>query len=78
MKAKILSVLILASLSFGSAVAQQQQPRMDAALSQLRAARAELAKAIPDKAGHRVRAMHLLDKAIAEVEAGEAAGARAR
>ena len=73
MKAKILSVSValLMAASVSSAIADQ--PHMQAALAQLRAARAELQKALPDKGGHRVRAMELLDKAIGEVEAGEAA-----
>lgn len=49
------------------------QPFMDAALEQLRAARASLEQAAPDKAGHRVQAINLVEKAIEEVRAGIAA-----
>jgi hypothetical protein len=43
---------------------------MEAALGDLRAARASLQKAVPDKAGHRNKAIGLVDQAIAEVQAG--------
>ena len=46
------------------------QPNMEAALGDLRAARASLQKAVPDKAGHRNKAIGLVDQAIAEVQAG--------
>lgn len=73
MKTKIFSVslVLLLAASFTSAFADQ--PHMQTALAQLRSARAELQKATADKAGHRKNAMALVDKAIAEVEIGEAA-----
>jgi hypothetical protein len=46
------------------------QPNMEAAMQQLRAARASLQNASTDKGGHRVRAMQLIDQAMGEVEAG--------
>ena len=46
---------------------------MQAALGELRAARASLQKAVPDKPGHRNRAIQLVNQAIAEVQAGIAA-----
>jgi hypothetical protein len=46
------------------------QPHMRAALTSLRAARAHLDKAEPDKGGHRVKAIALVDDAIKETEAG--------
>ncbi|MGE0733130.1 MAG: hypothetical protein AB7G15_10950 [Alphaproteobacteria bacterium] len=46
------------------------QPRMHAAKRNLEAARAELQAATADKGGHRVRALNLVDQAIAEVNAG--------
>jgi hypothetical protein len=49
------------------------QPNMQAALGNLRSARASLQKAVPDKAGHRARAITLVDEAIAQVQAGIAA-----
>ena len=46
------------------------QPNMQAARSSLQTARAELQKATPDKGGHRVNAIGLVNSAIAEVNAG--------
>ena len=46
---------------------------MQAALGDLRAARAGLEKAVPEKAGHRVKASQLTNQAIAEVQPGMAA-----
>ena len=46
------------------------QPHMDAALDHLRAARHQLEVAVPDKGGHRVKAIAIIDNAIAEVKAG--------
>jgi len=55
------------------ATANPGQPNMEAALGDLRAARASLQKAVPDKQGHRNRAIALVDQAIAQVQAGMAA-----
>ena len=44
------------------------------ALHALQTARAELQEAAPNKAGHRVNALRLINEAIREVEAGIAAG----
>ncbi|HEY7388248.1 MAG TPA: hypothetical protein VH640_07050 [Bryobacteraceae bacterium] len=52
------------------------QPHMQAALRALNNAQAQLEKAIPDKAGHRVRALELVKQAIRETEEGIAAGDR--
>ena len=68
-------VLGFVSLSFIVAV-DAGQPNMQAALGELRSARASLQRAVPDKAGHRDRAIQLVNQAIAEVQAGIAAGAR--
>jgi hypothetical protein len=68
----LLFVLGLVSISF-IAVANAGQPNMQAALGDLRAARASLERAVPDKAGHRVRAIGLVNQAISEVQAGMAA-----
>ncbi len=65
-------VLGLISVSF-IATANPGQPNMEAALGDLRAARASLEKAVPDKAGHRLKAIQLINQAIAEVQAGMAA-----
>ncbi|HLI83545.1 MAG TPA: hypothetical protein VKV17_06480 [Bryobacteraceae bacterium] len=50
------------------------QPHMQAALRALRNAKMQLDAAVPDKAGHRARAMELVNQAIAETEEGIAAG----
>ena len=55
-------------LSLGLATAAQ--PNMEAALGSLRAARRSLIDATPDKKGHRVNAIKLVDQAITEVQAG--------
>jgi hypothetical protein len=44
---------------------------MQAALQHLREARASLERAIPNKGGHRERAIELVNRAIAQVEEGE-------
>lgn len=50
------------------------QPNMEAALSDLQAARAALMQASHDKAGWRVAALHKINGAIADVENGIQAG----
>ena len=65
-------VALVASFVAGFAIAAQ--PHMQAALRELRSSRAELEAALPDKGGHRVKAMALIDQAIAEVQAGIVAG----
>jgi hypothetical protein len=47
---------------------------MQAALRALRNANGELNAALPDKGGHRVNAINLVNQAITETEAGIAAG----
>ena len=67
-----LPVLAIAAFG-GSFVAQRayaDQPYMHDALDQLITARATLAAGVPDKGGHRVRAMVDVDRAIGEVRAG--------
>ncbi len=68
----ILALVCAAALSGGYLVgrAAGAQPHMHAALDELRAARAELKTAEADKGGHRVKAIALVNDAIAEVEAG--------
>jgi Tfp pilus assembly protein PilX len=50
------------------------QPNMRAALGHLREAKAALQRAEHNKGGHRGRAVEIVNHAIAEVEAGIAAG----
>ena len=66
-------VAMVASFAAGFALAAQ--PHMQAALKALRYSKADLEAALPDKAGHRVKAIGLVDQAIAEVQAGIVAGA---
>lgn len=46
------------------------QPMMQAALGNLKQARANLSNATADKGGHRARALALVDEAIEQVEKG--------
>ena len=57
-----------------SAVAYQGN--MEAALEQLRGARASLEQATPNKGGHREAAIGLIDQAIVQVKEGIAFAAR--
>ena len=71
---RVLLPFVLGFLSVNFIVtANAEQPNMQAALGQLRAARASLQRAVPDKAGHRDQAIALVDQAIAQVQAGIAA-----
>lgn len=53
-----------------AAPAWSAQPHMEAALTSLEAARAELDKATADKGGYRVKAIQAVDRAIEQVKAG--------
>ena len=70
MKAKSIfaAIMLLGLVAIAGAV--PDQPLMQAARSSLQTARSELQKAIPDKAGHRVKALGLVNSAISEVNAG--------
>jgi len=46
------------------------QPMMKKALASLRSAKKQLEAATPDKGGHRVKAIDLVNSAIDEVQAG--------
>jgi hypothetical protein len=48
----------------------EAQPEMTAAIQHLREAQKNLESASHDKGGHRVKALQLIQQAIAEVEAG--------
>ncbi len=64
----LLGMAIATSLGIGYAIGAQ--PHMDESLALLQSARGELAKATPNKGGHRERALGLIDQAIGEVRAG--------
>ncbi len=69
--------LLLIGLMAGCAGPQVvRQPRMEAAMEDLRAAREELQRAEPNKGGHRERAIELINHAIEQVRAGIEAGER--
>jgi hypothetical protein len=70
MKAKTVfaAMLLLGVVAIAGAV--PDQPNMQAARSSLQTAKAELQKATPDKGGHRVNALGLVNSAIAEINAG--------
>jgi hypothetical protein len=65
-------VIFLVGLTLGGAIpcAFGFQPHMVNALRLLRQARAQLIEAIPQKGGHRERAIELVDRAIVQVELG--------
>jgi hypothetical protein len=63
--------LVLIGLISGCAGPQVvHQPRMEAALQELRAAREELERAVPNKGGHRETAIDLIDQATEQVKEG--------
>ncbi|HEY2071808.1 MAG TPA: hypothetical protein VGG48_19770 [Rhizomicrobium sp.] len=64
----ILGTAMAVGVFIGQALANQ--PHMEAALSDLRAARSELEQAEHNKMGHRAEAMRLTNEAIRETEAG--------
>lgn len=63
-----LSAMLVTGVFIGQAMAEQTH--MQNALGALKSARAELNAATPDKGGHRVKAMGLVDEAIGQVQAG--------
>ena len=74
MRFMMIGVAVAMVTSFAAGFALAAQPHMQAALHALRNSKAELEAALPDKAGHRVKAIGLVDQAIAEVQAGIVAG----
>ena len=70
MKARFMfaAIILLGLVAIAGAV--PDQPLMQAARSSLQTARSELQKATPDKGGHRVKALNLVNSAISEVNAG--------
>lgn len=68
------AVAVALGVGFSLGQAQADQPHMQNALGDLQAAKNELAMAMRNKGGHRVRALELTNQAITEVQAGIAAG----
>jgi hypothetical protein len=79
MRTKVLAaagaLAIAVGVGYGVGVAQGYQPHMQNALGDLQAAKSELQMASPNKGGHRVAAINLINGAIGEVEQGIAVGA---
>lgn len=63
-----LGMIVATSVGVGYAIGAQ--PHMEAAITILQNARAEVGAATPNKGGHREKAIGLIDQAIAEVRAG--------
>jgi hypothetical protein len=68
LKAPIACLVI--GLVAGASIATANQPSMVNALRSLEAARAELIQAVPNKGGHRERAIQLVDAAILQTREG--------
>jgi len=66
-------VSLLAISTFSLTTMRADQPHMQAALQQLRAALAQLEVAVPDKAGWRLKAIQSTKAAIAQTQNGIAA-----
>ena len=67
-------VLVALIAAMGMQSARADQPNMRAALAHLREAKAALQRAEHNKGGHRGRAIEIINRAIAEVEAGIVVG----
>ena len=67
-------VLVTLIAAMGLQSVWADQPNMRAALVHLREAKAALQRAEHNKGGHRGKAVELINRAIAEVEAGIAVG----
>jgi hypothetical protein len=65
----VLTGMVIGGLAV-ACTAGANQPNMQAALSSLQAARAELIQSRPNKGGHRERAINFVNAAISETEAG--------
>jgi|SRR5580765_3550702 len=70
MKANTLFALFVLLGMVAIAGAVPDQPMMRAARADLQTAKRELQQALADKGGHRVKAIDLVNRAIAEVNAG--------
>src|ERR1044071_4124596 len=70
MRAKLVFAAVLLLVTAAIAGAISDQPMMQAARADLQTAKRELQAALPDKGGHRVNAIRLVNSAIAEVNAG--------
>jgi hypothetical protein len=69
---RMFAVFVIAALLVGGTVGicAADEPHMRAALEHLREAREQLEKAVPNKGGHREKAIELTDRAIEQVKKG--------
>jgi len=67
---RALFLTLILAIGFIAGQLSAAQPHMQAALSNLRAARTNLNRATADKGGHRERALALVNDAIDQVEKG--------
>ena len=67
---KVRAVFAVLFLFVAVIVARADQPFMQSARADLQTAKRELQAALPDKGGHRAKAIELVNSAIAEVNAG--------
>ena len=79
MNTKFFSVILLSAVFISTGLftqsARADQPQMEKALADLERAKEALQHAERDKGGHRTNAVHLIDRAIEEVNLGMDAGA---
>jgi hypothetical protein len=66
-------IVAIGATVFNSTAAEAAQPHMERALADLQSALGQLQVAVPNKGGHRVKAMELVRQAIAETRRGMAA-----
>jgi hypothetical protein len=69
-----LGAIVFTGIGVGAGFAAADQPHMQNALNDLNAAENQLQIATPDKAGHRVNAINLVQQAINETNLGIQAG----
>jgi hypothetical protein len=69
---RFFAVFVIAALLVGGTVGicAADEPHMRAALEHLREAREQLEKAVPNKEGHREKAIELIDRAMGQVKEG--------
>jgi hypothetical protein len=73
---KALALIGTLSIGMAAGAAIAQQTHMFAAQDALRTARKELVAALPNKGGHREKAIQLVNQALDEVQMGIASGRR--
>jgi hypothetical protein len=69
---RFLAAVVIGALLVGGTVGicAADEPHMRAALEHLREARQQLEKAVPNKGGHREKAIELIDRAMDQVKEG--------